>query len=125
MARILVVDDEQVVCELVESILQSAGHETRRATDGTTAAELINAETFDLIVTDIFMPGEDGLGLLRHLRAIRPSLPVLVFTGKVDAMFDALDFAEKLGAAAVLRKPLERVSFLAGVDRALASTRPS
>ena len=121
MARILVVDDEQVVCELVESILQSAGHETRRAADGTAAVELIEAETFDLIVTDIFMPGEDGLGLLRHLRAIRPSLPVLVFTGKTDATFDALDFAQKLGAAAVLRKPLQRASFLAAVDRALAS----
>ncbi len=119
MARILVVDDEQVVCELVESILQSAGHETQRAMDGEAAVQRISHEQFDLIVTDIFMPGEDGLGLLRHLRAIRPSLPVLVFTGKTDAMFDALDFAAKLGAAAVLRKPLERTSFLIAVDRIL------
>jgi CheY-like chemotaxis protein len=119
MARILVVDDEQVVCELIESILHSAGHETRRAMDGSHAFDFINAEPFDLIVTDIFMPGEDGLGLLRRLRTLHPTLPVLVFTGKSDATFDALDFAEKLGAAAVLRKPLERSTFLAAVDRVL------
>lgn len=121
MARILVVDDEQVVCELAESILRSAGHETERAMDGTQAVELATRTDFDLIVTDIFMPGEDGLGLLRQLRTLHPSLPVLVFTGKADASFDALDFAEKLGAAAVLRKPLERGSLLAAVDRVLTS----
>jgi CheY-like chemotaxis protein len=124
MSRILVVDDEVVVCDLVESILQSGGHETRRALDGTQAEELIRAETFDLVVTDIFMPGEDGLGLLRRLRAMRPGLPVLVFTGKNDAVFDALDFAKKLGAAAVLRKPLERQALLQAVTQALATGRP-
>ncbi|GIL40269.1 response regulator [Roseiterribacter gracilis] len=122
MARILVVDDEQVVCDLVESILQSAGHVTRRALDGAHAVELIAQEKFDLILTDIFMPGEDGLGLLRHLRLLQPALPVLAFTGKSDATFDALEFAAKLGAAGVLRKPLERSTLLAAVHRIVPAT---
>lgn len=119
MAHILVVDDDPLVCELIESMLAMAGHTVVRAQDGDQARNAVRVLPTDLVMTDIYMPGEDGIGLMRALRAVRPTLPIIVFTGKKDAFFDALSLASKLGADAVLRKPLDRASLLATVDEVL------
>lgn len=123
MATILVVDDDPLVCELVGEMLLSDGHQVVRAADGAQALDAIGRGEIDLVLTDVFMPGEDGIGLMRSLRAQDSQLPMIVFTGKNDARFDALDVAKKLGADAVLRKPLQRDMVLAAVHTVLGQDR--
>ena len=68
MARILVAEDNRDVREWLAEILLGAGHEVTTARDGLEAKRLANHRPFDLIVTDILMPNEDGLGLIRYLQ---------------------------------------------------------
>src|SRR5260370_25461560 len=77
MARILVVDDDHDICEVLEMGLTHAGHEVRVAADGASALRLVRAEPFDPIMTDIFMPGKEGIETIMELRRDFPA-PKLV-----------------------------------------------
>src|SRR4051794_36603334 len=79
--RILVVDDEPVLCALASRALREAGHEVVIAADGTAAYELVKTQAFDLVVTDSRMPGLTGPELVFWLRELNPSLPILHISG--------------------------------------------
>ena len=82
-ARILVVDDEEVVRMLVVDLLREHGHAVQEAGDGYVAmSKLQSSDAFDLMITDIGLPGGlDGSTLARHARLLRPVLPILFITG--------------------------------------------
>ena len=130
MARILVVDDEEGLRDFVAEVLEEEGHSTVRAEDGQTAAASLAKANFDLMITDLRMPGAlDGMALLRKARAEQPDMEVIVLTayGTVETAVEAM----KLGAFDYLTKPigspaelrmataraLERRSLLAMQDR--------
>jgi two-component system response regulator AtoC len=122
MARILVADDEEGLrCFLVE-VLTDEGHEVTAAADGAQAAALLDAGDFHLLLTDLKMPGLDGMSLVRKARAEQPEMEVVVMTahGTVAGAVEAM----KLGAFDYLQKPLSSPAELRLlVERALERRR--
>jgi two-component system response regulator FlrC len=104
MARILVADDEPGLREFMTDSLELDGHTVVAARDGREAARLLDERGFDLLITDLKMPGLDGLALLRKLRAEQPEVEAIMLTahGTVDTAVEAM----KLGAFEYLQKPL-------------------
>jgi two-component system, NtrC family, sensor kinase len=114
--RILVVDDEPVVVESVARMLEGQGHQVSSATDGTAALRRFCEQPFDLVLSDIVMPGMGGAEFVERLRAIDPDVRVLIMTGHI-----AHEQAEQLlrdGALGVVRKPFVIDELLAAVAAA-------
>jgi two-component system response regulator FlrC len=105
MARILVVDDDEGVRTFLAEALEADGHSVRQAADGAEAMRRLDAEGFHVMVTDLRMPGMDGMALVRKAAAEQPELEVVVLTahGTVDTAIEAM----KLGAFDYLQKPIE------------------
>ena len=104
MERVLVVDDEEGIRELVAEILRDEGLAVTTAQDGDEAAALLDRRSFHLLVTDLRMPGLGGLELLRRARSVAPEMEVVVLTahGTVGSAVEAM----KAGAFDYLTKPL-------------------
>src|SRR5450432_2415321 len=104
MARILVVDDEAGLREFMADSLEVDGHNVVQAKDGLVAKALLDERTFDVVFTDIKMPGMDGMALLRTIRAEQAEVEVVVLTahGTVSTAVEAM----KLGAFEYLSKPI-------------------
>ncbi len=85
--RILVIDDEQTSREGVAEVLTDEGYEVAVAADGHEAIALLPAFRPDLVLTDLRMPGLDGLGVLDHVKNMYPTTPVMIFTA--DTTIDA------------------------------------
>jgi CheY-like chemotaxis protein len=79
-STILVVDDEPAIRDLVSVLLEDAGYTVCSAPDGLAAMEAVARESPDLVVTDLYMPGLDGLGLIAWLRREWPHLPIVVLS---------------------------------------------
>ena len=118
MSRILVIDDEDVIRGLVTEILETAGHEITSAQSAENALALLEDNEFDLVVSDVIMPGLSGIDLLEAIRARRASLPVVLMTGA--GMYDTLGEAPARGAASVVTKPFAHADLQAAVSGALA-----
>ena len=109
--RVLVVDDEEGIRELVGDVLDDAGYSCRRVQDGLRALSCLASETeFDLIFSDISMPGLDGIDLLRTVKSVAPVTPVVLVSGNYESEL-GLD-AVRLGAADYLYKPVRRSAIL-------------
>src|SRR3989442_15115046 len=81
MARILVVDDEPEIGEILEMLLTHVGHEVRVARNGDSALRLPRAGPVDLIITDIFMPGKEGIETIMEIRRDLPSVKIIAMSG--------------------------------------------
>jgi len=84
--KILVVDDEPFVCEAVKMMLAFDGHDVKTATNGKDALETLDAETFDLVITDFAMPAMKGDELAVAIKKIHPSLPVVMITAYAEML---------------------------------------
>ena len=83
--RILVVDDEEVTCEIISSMLTTAGYQCRTAADGIDALDVLDSgEEFELLLTNLIMPKVDGTGLLERTKEQFPDMPVVVETAAHD-----------------------------------------
>jgi len=131
LAKILVVDDDNSVQATLRLLLEGAGHSVVAANDGGRGLALVNAEAFDLLFLDIFMPGMDGFETLRFVRQQRPALPIIAMSGRPlpSNSADGPDFlamASKLGAITSLQKPIRPHVLLTTVAACLeAAKRPS
>ncbi len=106
MARILVIDDQEPIRRIVRRALENERHEVLDASDGELGMQLLERETVDIVITDIFMPGQDGIVTLREIRKKFPSLNVIVMSGgDSTGMLDLRKDAELLGAVKSLQKP--------------------
>jgi len=123
MARILVVDDEPLISKVLDRTLARAGHEVVTASDGDEALQYLGHETFDLILTDLFMPGVDGIELLTRLKDVDDAPPVIAMSGggRIVTSPDVLTDAVALGAAHVLEKPFTPDAVTAVVATALST----
>jgi DNA-binding NtrC family response regulator len=121
-ARILVVDDEQGILEVCDEILRELPR-TRVVleSEGERAAQRVAAESWDLLVTDVRMPGMDGFALLRAAREHDPGLPVLMLTAFPS--FETAVESMKLGAADFLTKPFDPDALLDAASGLLATRR--
>jgi len=121
-AHILVADDEAGIRRLVARTLERAGFTVTCVADGSAALARIDAEWFDLLVTDLIMPETEGLETIMRLRQTHPDLPIIAISGgNPRGPGDFLAMAQILGAKAILRKPFECDDLLATVQRILAS----
>jgi len=106
MARILVIDDQEPIRRVVRRALEQDGHEVFDASDGELGMEILESQSFDVVSTDIFMPGQDGIVTLRQIRKRFPTIKVIVISGgDSTGMMDLREDAELLGAVKSLQKP--------------------
>src|SRR3972149_2398654 len=125
LAKLLIIEDDVTMRELLRVHLKSAGHAVRVAADAADGIRYILAETPDLILSDIAMPYLDGMELLRALRSDPATLrvPVIFLTGRDDD--DTLVKARPLGVDGFLAKPIQVEDLLSAIDKALKKTRPN
>ncbi|QRN78793.1 MAG: response regulator transcription factor, partial [Nocardiopsis sp. BM-2018] len=121
-ATVLVADDDRAIRESLERALQLEGYTVRTASDGVQALAAVHADPVDLLVLDVMMPGVDGLGVARVLRAEHDRTPILMLTARVEtpdrvAGLDA-------GADDYLAKPFELDELLARLRALLRRAAP-
>jgi EAL domain-containing protein (putative c-di-GMP-specific phosphodiesterase class I) len=114
--RILVVDDERDLLEVLGTMLAEAGWQVDTAGNGREALTLVDADRYEVVLSDIDMPGMSGVELLREIRGRDLDVPVLLITGhpRVDTAVEALEH----GALRYLRKPIRERDLLAAVEDA-------
>lgn len=115
--RILAVDDEPSVLKALVGYLTRAGYRAEPASSGPAALEALKRASYDLLITDLKMPGMNGLALIREARLLRPQIAALIVTGhSTEAM--AIE-AINVGVSGYLLKPVRSPALLTAVTRAL------
>jgi DNA-binding NtrC family response regulator len=115
--KAIVIDDEQIVLDSVSQILIDENYEVDVSLSGREGLDWAIERPYDIVLTDIRMPDIGGMRVLRDIKRIKPSLPVLIITGYATAK-SAVQ-AMKLGAADYIEKPFEPEQLLEAVSRAL------
>lgn len=121
MAQILVVDDDGAVRRVLRKHLETEGHQVREAPNGNAALELMRSEIPDLVITDAYMPGMDGIELAIRVRqqGINANI-VTISGGGFKGGAEVLERAKLLGAVRALAKPFTRDELLEAVSAGLA-----
>ncbi len=119
--RVLIVDDEESMRVFLKRALGRRGLDVSAAADGRAAQDLLGQEEYDLLITDLSMPGTTGIELLRWSKERNPDLPVIVMTGygSIPSAIEAL----KSGATDYITKPFDRDEILKAVESALETRR--
>ncbi|MHC4472666.1 MAG: response regulator, partial [Planctomycetota bacterium] len=115
--RLLVVDDEHAIAELLARHLERENYRVYTAFDGDEALEALEKARFDLVITDIRMPGRDGLSLLEVAKSKDEVLPVIVLTSVTSV--DTAVMAMRMGAEDYIVKPFNLEALTISVERAL------
>ena len=121
MIKILIVDDEKPICDLIDLNLSASGYQCRTVQDGLEALKLIEEENFDLILLDIMLPGADGYDIMEYIRPM--GIPGIFITAKHEVRDRVKGL--KLGAEDYIVKPFEMLELLARVEAVLRRTRKS
>ena len=120
-AHLLIVDDEANTLASLSRAFRLAGHEATVCDNAARALELAKSQTFDLILSDVVMPGKDGLSLLEELKSQGVTSPVVMMSGQ--AHIEMAVRATRLGALDFLEKPISSDKLLLTVDNALRLQR--
>jgi len=121
MARILIIDDNVTLLELIALVLLAAGHTVTTAADGEIAARLFRAAPFDLILTDMIMPNGEGIETITTLRREFPAIRIIAMSGGTRRSQNYLDMAARLGAHRTLSKPFAPDELHAAIAATLAA----
>jgi CheY-like chemotaxis protein len=127
VASILVIDDDRAVLGTIKILLERAAHAVEAVDNSQAGLRLLDAQRFDLLVVDIFMPGMDGFETMRLVHQSRPEMPVIVISGQQfdsasEREPDFLYMAMKLGAVSSLQKPFRPHELLAAVAKSLSDS---
>lgn len=135
MSRIVVIDDEPDICHVLERILTGKGHEVVSAGDGGAGIAACREQPTAVVITDVIMPGQHGIDVIRTLRSEFPQIGIIAISGGGNAA--ALGYqpgtirtaaylaaAEEAGADYCLTKPFERADLLARVTELAAREQP-
>ena len=120
-ARILAVDDQRYFRELTEGLLGDAGYDVMTASSGEDALRILEQSDFDIILTDLVMPGIDGSELIRRIKERNPEQDVVMVTGVVDVKM-AVE-AMKQGAVDYILKPFDRTALLDSIEKIVKQRR--
>jgi two-component system phosphoglycerate transport system response regulator PgtA len=126
MARILLVDDDVLVLRGAQRLLERAGHEVWESTNSKTALNMLEHFTMDVVITDIYMPGMNGMELTRKINEDRSCRRVICMTGGgvLATPRELLSQAREAGAERTIEKPFMPGELLAVVDGVLAGAAP-
>ena len=120
MQTILVADDNHEMCNVIKEILTTVGYEVLIANNGKEAVSLCRTNTIDLLITDIFMPEQDGLETIDTLRDEFPSMKFIAISGDSSIASDTyMKTAEYMGAFDVLHKPFQIEDLLGAINKVL------
>jgi DNA-binding NtrC family response regulator len=117
MAKILVIDDDPVILDVISEILRTHDHEVVIAPSGESGIRRVNSDSFDLVLTDLVMPGVGGMEVLENVSSMLPSTPCIILTGygTIKSSVEAI----KKGAFNYVTKPIRAVELLNVVDKSL------
>lgn len=116
MARVLILDDYEPALYAMQVVLESVGHEVLTGTSGSGIADQVKDAPPDILITDLFMPGQDGLELISEIRGFNGTLPIVAVCGVDKWNTEALFVATSLGANEVLSKPFKKDELLNLID---------
>ena len=121
MTRILVADDNQKLCEILNNVLSERGYNVEIANDGKTAVEKAHQEYFDIVLTDLRMPKLDGIEVLKNIKEISPTTTVIIVTayGTVENAVEAM----RIGAFDYVLKPFSAEEIDIKIKRAIETQR--
>lgn len=120
MSRILIIDDNTSMREVVSEMLQQAGYETIDVENGRFALQVHRDSPVDLIITDLFMPDTDGLEIINQFRHQYPEVKIIAVSGGGSrGLVELLSVAKKMGAERALMKPFSWEELLAAVQGVL------
>jgi DNA-binding response OmpR family regulator len=116
LAHILIIDDDPQILDMLSQTLEREGYEVITASDGKEGLRLYRENPVDLIITDIIMPGKEGIETIMDLRRDFPHVKIIAISGggQIDAE-QYLSMAQKLGAQRTFIKPFERAELLKAI----------
>src|SRR5882672_9503076 len=120
MARILLIDDDDLLRGVLAKALTHGGHEIVQASDGRQGVEVARASSFDLVITDLIMPVQEGVETITTLHKEQPKLKVIAMSGGASNSKLYLQIAGKLGARRVVNKPFTPKQLIEVIDEVLA-----
>ena len=122
MAKVLVIDDDPNIGQVITQLLSGQSHEVILSYSGDDALELLKSEEFDVMIGDIFLPGKSGLEVIQAVSANYPDTKIVAMTafGAQDDI-DLKGFAERYGAITTLEKPIDNEILLKSVSKALGA----
>ncbi len=117
MAKILLVEDDDLVRDMLAQVLTRADHEVLSATNGDEATELLKTIKPDVMVTDIIMPKKSGITLISEVKNKHPQMEIIAISGggRLDPT-GYLDLSESLGATVSFEKPIDNAALLMAID---------
>jgi DNA-binding NtrC family response regulator len=118
MANVLVIDDDPDIRELLKTELEAAGHKISLAVNGREGVQRYKKSHIDLVITDLFMPEQEGLETIKQLRMEFPEVSIIAMSGKPTGG-TMLSVAKRMGATAVLQKPFQIQELLKAIEQAL------
>ena len=124
MARILVIDDDPDTRAMLEQTLKPAGYEVISAADGREGVEQYRTKATDLVITDLYMPNQDGFETIREFRISFPEVAIIAMSGRTDTG-TMLSIAQNLATVGILRKPFLPDELIAAVAKALGGPSPA
>lgn len=119
MARILLAEDDESLRKFLAAALARAGHDIISVEDGEMAMEAIERETFDVLITDIVMPGPDGIEVARRASELDPDMKIMFITGFAAVSLNSA--AKAPSQATVLSKPFHLRELVDQIDKAIAA----
>jgi two-component system, chemotaxis family, chemotaxis protein CheY len=120
MKKILVIEDNLIVRNTVMRILQNAGYTVVTANDGLQGFDMFRKEQPDLVISDIIMPQQEGIGTIRQILAERPGAKIIAISGGGRiGNTDFLQIAKKMGAVDALQKPFDPDDLLGRINNCL------
>lgn len=120
MTKILVIDDDSAVREVIVMALQDAGYTIDEASDGREGVSRFKASRPDLVITDIIMPDKEGIEVIRDLKALAPDVRIIAMSGGGrTGNMDFLNIATEFGATHILPKPFRLQEMLKVVTQVL------
>ena len=119
--RVLIVDDETNIVSSLHGILEDEGYQIDTADDGVEALEHVQSDPPDLVLLDIWLPGMDGIEVLKTIKTYHPEIEVLIMSG--HGTIDTAVKATKLGAFDFIEKPFSLDQLVQSVDKALRLKR--
>lgn len=122
MARVMLVDDETSILNVLSSIMKAAGHEPIALARGDSAIDALKKDKCDLVITDLRMSPVDGMKVLAAAKKLYPNMPVVMLTGYASE--DTRQEAKELGAYDYVTKPFQMAELLDTVEQALHSDQP-
>lgn len=117
-SRVLLIDDEEGIRDTLQALVESLGHSCRIATNGDEALDVLRDEIADIVISDMVMPGKDGIQTCIAIRRLFPDTKIIAMSGKAGGG-SSLAAAERLGAIATLTKPFSRDELRFALDRAV------